>query len=121
MPREADVDAQGQQEDAQAGRKRRGRGVIIKDRSVIQGDAPWQARGELGMSEHELIGLQGGIGRIETGRVHDLEAADHIKNGDRTDVAHSRHVHAADAASSSHSSWGAPCGWMGGVGSSLCF
>ena len=51
----------------QAGRKRRRRSVIVKDRAVIEGDAPWQARGEFGASEHQLIGFQRGIGRIETG------------------------------------------------------
>ncbi len=105
----------------QAGRKRRRRSVIVKDRSVIQGDAPWQARGELGSSEHQLIGFHGWIGRIETGIALDLEAAHYVNNGDQTDVPPSRHVHAADAASSSHSSWGAPSGWIAGVGSSLCF
>ena len=105
----------------QAGRKRRRRGVIVKDCSVIEGDAPWQTYGQEGASEHELIGFQRGISRIETRIALDLEAADHSKNGDQTNVPHSRHVHAADAASSSHSSWGAPCGWIGGVGSSLCF
>ena len=43
---EADIDPQGQQPEMQAGRKRRRRGVIVKDRSVIEGDAPWQARGK---------------------------------------------------------------------------
>jgi len=121
LAREADVDPQGQQEDAQAGRKRRRRGVIVKDRSGIQGDAAWQARGQEGASEHELIGFQRVIGRIQTGIALDLEAAHYVNNGDQTDVPHSRHVHAADAASSSHSSCGTPSGWIGGVGSSLCF
>ncbi len=105
----------------QAGRKRRRRGVIVKDRSVIQGDAPWQAYSQESASEHQLIGFQRGIGRIQTGIALDLEAAHCVNNGDQTDVAHSRHVHAADAASSSHSSWGAPSSWIGEVGSSLCF
>jgi hypothetical protein len=90
----ADVDAQGQQPEMQAGRKRRRRGVIVKDRSVIQGDAPWQARGELGASEHELIGFHGWIGRIETGVALDLEAAHYINNGNQTDFPYSRYVHA---------------------------
>ncbi len=50
----------------QAGRKRRRRGVIVKDCSVIEGDAPWQTYGQEGASEHELIGFQRGISRIET-------------------------------------------------------
>ena len=105
----------------QAGRKRRRRSVIVKDRAVIESDAPWQARGQKGASEHQLIDLQRGIGRIETGIALDLEAAQYVNNGDQTDVPHSRYVHAADAASSSHSSWGAPSGWIAGVGSSQCF
>ena len=78
----------------QAGRKRRRRGVIVKDCSVIESDAPWQTYGQEGASEHELIGFQRGIGRIETGIALNLEAADHIDNGDQADVPHSGHVHA---------------------------
>jgi hypothetical protein len=62
---------------------------------VIEGDAPWQARGEFGASEHQLLGFHRGIGRIETGRALDLEAAQDVNNGDQTDVPHSRHRHAA--------------------------
>src|SRR5439155_8021587 len=92
---EADVDPQGQEREMQAGRKRRRRSVIVKDRAVIEGDAPWQARSQKGASEHQLIGFQRGIGRIETGIALDLEAAQYVNNGDQTDVPHSRHVHAA--------------------------
>jgi hypothetical protein len=105
----------------QAGRKRRRRSVIVKDRAVIKGDAPWQARGQKGASEHQLIGFQRGIGCIQTRIALDLEAAQYVNNGDQTDVPHSRHMHAADAASSSHSSWGVPSGWIAGVGSGLSF
>ena len=56
LAREADVDAQGQQPQMEAGRKRGGRGVIVKDRSVIQGDTPGQAQSQEGTSEHELVG-----------------------------------------------------------------
>jgi hypothetical protein len=87
----------------QAGRKRRWRRVLVKDRSVIQRDAPGQAGGEFGASEQELIGFQRGIGRIQTGIALDLKAACSVNTGDQTDVPHTRHVHAADAASSSHS------------------
>jgi hypothetical protein len=52
----ADVDAQGQQPQMQAGRKRRRRSVLVKDRAVIEGNAPWQARGQKGASEHQLTG-----------------------------------------------------------------
>ena len=79
----------------QAGRKRRRRGVIVKDCSVIEGDAPWQTYGQEGASEHELIGFQRGISRIETRIALDLKAAYHINNSDETDIAHSRHVHTA--------------------------
>ena len=51
----------------QAGRKRRRGGVIVKDRAVIQGNAPWQAHSQESASEHQLIGPQGGIGRLQTG------------------------------------------------------
>src|SRR5437016_14678049 len=79
----------------QAGRKRRRRGVIVKDCSVIEGDAPWQTYGQEGASEHELIGFQRGISRIETGIALDLETTHHINNGDQTDFPHTRHVHAS--------------------------
>ncbi len=105
----------------QTGGKRGGRGVVVKDRTVIQGDAPWEAGGELGEPQHQLIGLQRRIGGTEAGIALDLKAADHIQNADQTDFAHVRHVHAADAASSSHSSCGAPSAWIAGVGKSLCF
>src|SRR2546425_906705 len=51
----------------QTGGKRGGRGVVVKDRTVIQGDAPWEASGELGAPQHQLIGLQRRIGGIEAG------------------------------------------------------
>ncbi len=47
---------QGQQPEMQAGRKRRRRSGIVKDRAVIEGDTPWQARGQKGASEHQLTG-----------------------------------------------------------------
>jgi hypothetical protein len=50
-----------------------------------------------------------------------MPAADHIKNADQTDFAHACHMHASDAASSSHSSCGAPCGWIAGVGNGPSF
>ena len=79
----------------QTGGKRGGRGVVVKDRTVIQGDAPWQARRQEGASEHELVGRERRIGRIETRIALDLKAAYHINNSDETDIAHSRHVHTA--------------------------
>ncbi len=91
---EADVDAQGEEPEMQAGRKWRGRRVIVKDRAVIQRDAPWQAGGHKSASEHQLVGFQRGIGRIHTWIALDLEATHHINNGDQTDVAYSRYVHA---------------------------
>ncbi len=60
MPREADVNAQSQQPQMQSGRKRGGRGVIVKDRAVIQGDAPRQTQRQEGTSQHELVRWQGG-------------------------------------------------------------
>ena len=59
-PSEADVAPQGQQPQMEMGRKRLRRGVLVKDCSMIEGDAPGQARAEFGASEHELIGLQRG-------------------------------------------------------------
>src|SRR5215469_12184999 len=79
----------------QAGRKRRWRGVIVKDRAMIQGDAPGQAHRQEGPSEHELVGRARRIGRLQTRIALDLEAADRINHGDETDVAHARHVHTA--------------------------
>jgi hypothetical protein len=113
------IDAQGQQPQMQAGRERRG--VVVKDRAMIEGDAPGQAHRQESASQHQLIGFRGGIGRLEAGIALDFEATHDINNGDQTDFAHSCHLHATDAASSSHSSCGAPCGWIAGVGRSLCF
>ncbi len=62
---------------------------------MIQGDAPWQARGKAGASGHELVGFHGGISGIEAGIALALPAAHHINNGDQTDFANSGHVHAA--------------------------
>jgi len=62
---------------------------------MIQGDAPGQACHQEGPSEHELVGRERRIGRIQTGIALDLEAADGINHGDETDVAHSRHMHTA--------------------------
>ena len=88
---------------------------------MIQGDAPWQARGKAGTSGHELIGFHGGISDIEAGIALALPATHHTNNGDQTDVTHARHVHAADAASSFHSSWGVPSTRISGVGNGLSF
>jgi hypothetical protein len=51
----------------QTGGKRGRRGVVVKDGSVIQRDTPGQSAGQEGTSQHELIGGEGGIGRIEAG------------------------------------------------------
>jgi hypothetical protein len=53
----ADVNAQGRQPQMQAGRKRRGRGVIVKDRPMIERDATGEASGQEGSPQHELIGF----------------------------------------------------------------
>ncbi len=78
----------------QARRKWRRRRIIVKDRSVIQRDAPWQACGQEGTSKQELIGFHGRICRIETRIALDLETTHYIENGDQADVFYSRHVHA---------------------------
>ena len=95
LPGEADVDPQGQQPQMQVDRKRRRRGVIVKDRAVIQADAPWQANRQEGTSEHEWVGREGRIGRLQTGIALNFEAAHDIDNGDQTHFPHSRYVHAA--------------------------
>ena len=48
-----------------------------------------------GSSEHQLIGFDGWIGRVETRIALNLEAAYHIQNGDQKDLSDSRHVHMA--------------------------
>jgi len=92
---ETNVDPLGQQPQMQAGRKWRWRGIIVKDRSVIERDAAWQAAGQEGTPQHELIGFQRRIGRIETGVAFDLDTADDINNADQRDLANSGNVHAA--------------------------
>src|SRR2546429_2044255 len=44
-----------------------GRGIIVKDHSVIEGDASRQTCSQESASKHELIGFQGGIRCLETG------------------------------------------------------
>ena len=48
-----------------------------------------------GTPQHELIGFQRRIGRIETGVAFDLDTADDINNADQRDLANSGNVHAA--------------------------
>lgn len=79
----------------QASRKRRGRGGIVKDHAMIEGDASWKTCGEEGAAEHELIGFQGGIRCFETRIALDLQTTHDIQNGNQTDLSNPGYVHAA--------------------------
>jgi hypothetical protein len=62
---------------------------------MIEGDATGQASAQEGSPQHELIGFQGWIGRIQAGIALDLEAAYDINNGYQADLAYPRHMHVA--------------------------